>query len=151
MRGNTLFICIFTHNLYAVDNHSFRTIINCMKDTVVACSDTIAFLMGKFFALVISWIIGKKKNCVINLCSLLKRDISCIFFSFSSNNYFVVSRFSHFVLNSSYGVRFLVSNSAFKRSLASSSSSTSSKKLSYSSKVIKTAFLCLFFQQCIGV
>jgi hypothetical protein len=59
MEDNSLFICVFALNLYTVDNDSFSIIINRIKNTVVAYSNTITFLMGKFLAIVSSWIIGK--------------------------------------------------------------------------------------------
>lgn len=144
MKYNTLFIRIFTLNLNTIDNDSFGIVINRIKDTIVTHSNTITFFMGKFLAIVSSWTIGKRESCLINLVSLWKRNIYCFLFCFSSNNYFVVPGFSHFVLNSSYGVKSLVSSSAFNRSLVSSRSSTSSIRLWYSFKSIKTAVFCPF-------
>ena len=104
MKNQQLLICVFTFNFDTIYNDNIRIVINCKKDTIVAYFNTITFFMGKFFAIVSSWVTGTRKDSVINLLSLWKWDIICFLYSFSSNNYFVVLRFSHFILNSSYGV-----------------------------------------------
>ena len=139
INGNRLLICVLTLNPDTVDNNCLGFVINRIKDTVVAYSDTVTLFLGKFPAGARSWVISKRKNSLIKLMSLWKWNIFCLFLGFFSNKYSVVQRFSHFCLNSSYGVKSLVSSSAFNKSFASSRSSISSMRCSYSSKLIKTS------------
>ncbi len=142
--GDTLSVSVFASFFDTVYKDRFRVIFDRIKNAIVTYSNSVTFFLSKFPAGVWARVVGQRIDCIVDFMSMRERNLLRFLFCFFANNYSAIQGVSHFFLNSSYGVKSLVSNSAFKRSLSSSRSSTSSTKDSYSCKSIRTAVFCPF-------